>query len=350
MPPIPKVSFEDTLGKYVLPSLCIGCGSCVAVCPFNCLEYIRSKPALVKECQSCGICAQTCPKYHLSMPALEHMIFGRRRNDGEDFGICRRLVIAQTRDESIRKVCQDGGIATSLLVHALGDEIIDGAILSGVNENEPLKAVPKLAMTTEQIVACAGTRYTYSPNMLGLREAIQKERKSLAFVGTPCQIHAVRRLQAVPLRKYTTALGFTVGVFCSECFTHDGLVNQLMKGRLGVNPREVEKVNIKGRLIITTRSGEDKEIPLREAKRHACSCVLSCSDFSAELADISVGGLGLDGWTFTIVRTEKGEELFRGAQAKGIIRARSISEEEGAFDLLVRLSRKKRENASKRNL
>ena len=350
MPPIPKVSFEESLEEDVLPSLCIGCGSCIVVCPFNCLEYVDAKPVLVKECRSCGICAQICPKYNLSMPALEQLVFGRERNDDEDFGIYRRLVVAQARDENILKVCQDGGIVTAVLVHALQKGIIDGAVLSGTNKDKPLRAVPKLAKTTKEIIDCAGTRYTYSPNMLVLGEGFQQKMKSLAFVGTPCQIHAVRRLQAVPLRKYSKALAFSIGVFCSECFTHDGLVEELIKEKLGIDPHEVGKVNIKGKLIVTTRSGHVKKASLKEAKKYASNCVYSCSDFSAELADISVGGLGLDGWTFTILRTKRGEELFQSAESEGRIRTRPIEEEKRAFGLLGRLSKKKRENASKQNL
>jgi ferredoxin len=56
-----EVSFEETLGTSVVASgECIGCGACVVVCPFNCLEYMKEGPSLVKECQVCGICAQVC--------------------------------------------------------------------------------------------------------------------------------------------------------------------------------------------------------------------------------------------------------------------------------------------------
>jgi len=330
-----------------LPSLCIGCASCVAVCPFNCLEYADGKPVLVKECKKCGICAQTCPRFGLSLSALEEFVFGRERKKDEEFGIYRRIVIAQTRDKDIMKSCQDGGIVTTLLVYALENGIIDGAALSGVSEKEPLKAVPKLATTKKEIVKYAGTRYTYSPSMLAFKEGIAEKNKSLAFVGTPCQIHAIRKIQALPLGKYSRALSFTIGVFCSECFTYDGLVKKLIHGKLGISPDDVEKINIKGRMIITTKSGETRTVSLKEAKKYASKCVASCPDFSAELADISVGGLGLDGWTFTILRTEKGEELFQKAESDGLVRTKPIEEETRALNLLFKLSRKKRGNAAK---
>jgi coenzyme F420 hydrogenase subunit beta len=347
LPQIPKVSFEETLGKHVLPSLCIGCGSCVTVCPFNCLDYVDGKPVVVEECKLCGICAQVCPRYNLSVPSLEKLVFGRTRREDEEFGIYRSAVIAQSTDNGILQIAQDGGIVTSLLVYALENGIIDGVVLSGVEETKPLKAVPKLATTVEEILACGGTRYTYSPNMLALKEGVQQKKRNIAFVGTPDQIQAFRRIQALPLRKYSGAVAFTIGVFCSECFTYDGLVTQLIRGKLGIDPNDVKKVNIKGKLLIATKSGKIESVPLKEAKAYTSNCASSCLDFSAELADISVGGVGLDGWTLTVLRTEKGEELFREIESEGLIRTKPIEEEKKAFELLVKLSRKKREDAAR---
>jgi len=346
LPAFPKVSFEETLEKYVLPSACIGCASCAVVCPFNCLDYINEKPALVKECKSCGICAQVCPRYGVSLPALEKLVFGRERKADEDFGIYRRMVIAQTKDETIMRACQDGGVVTTLLVHALEKGLIDGAVVSGVVEENPLRPVPKLATTRADIVGSAGTRYSYSPNMLALGEGIQQKRKGLALVGTPCQMHAIRRVEAIPLRKYSDALSFAVGVFCSECFAYDAFVGELIQGKLGINPLEVKKVNIKGKLVVTAKSGAVATVPLQEAKKYASKCVKKCPDFSAELADISAGGLGLDGWTLTILRTQKGEDLFREVESAGLLATRPAEEDKRVLDLLVGLSARKRETAT----
>jgi len=339
-----KASFEETLGRNVLPSLCIGCASCVVVCPFNCLDYVDEKPFLARECKSCGICAQICPRYRLSIPNLEQFVFGRERKYDEDFGIFRRIVIAQATDQKIRKVCQDGGVVTALLVYALNEGLIDSAVLSCVDQIVPLKAVPKLATTKKEIMDCAGTRYTYSPSMLALKEAILLKRKNLAFVGTPDQIQAFRMIQTLPLKKFSEAVVFTFGVFCSECFTYEGLIRQLIQKELKIDLAEVAKINIKGKLLVTTRSGKVNEISLKEAKKHVRKCVTQCSDFSSELADVSVGGLGLEGWTFTVLRTEKGLEIFKEAEEKGLIQARPVGEENQVLDLLRKLSRKKREN------
>lgn len=247
-------------------------------------------------------------------------------------------------DDRILRVCQDGGVVTSLLNFALKKGIIDGAALSGVDENEPLRAVPRLALTENNLVQCAGTRYNYSPNILAFGEGLERGKERLAFVGTPCQIQAIRRIQHLPLRRFSDHLSLTIGLFCSACFTYDGLVKDFISGKMGIDPSSIKKLNIKGQLIITMKSGDVKTVPLKEIRKYTARCVEGCSDFSAELADVSVGGLGLEDWTMTILRTEFGERVFMEAKANGIIEAKPLDEVDGKIlDLLIRMSVRKRE-------
>lgn len=341
-----KVSFEETLEKSVVASgKCVGCGTCVVVCPFNCLEYKKGNPSLVKECKVCGICAGVCPQYEWSWPEAENFVFGRERKVTEQFGVYRQLVVAKARRNEVLEVCQDGGVATGLLLFALEEGLIDSAIVSGISQEKPFYPVPKLATTPEEILECAGTRYSYSPNILALAEGIKQKRANMAFVGTPCQIRAIRKIQMLGLKKYAKPLQFLIGLICSECFTYEGLMEKHVREKLGLNLNSIEKMNIKGKILVKTKS-EVKTIPLAEAKQHARKSCRFCDDFSSELADISTGGLGLDGWTFTIIRTKKGEELFSKAEKAGIIETRDVDEKANALRLLRILSKKKKRQRS----
>lgn len=343
-----KVSFEESLGKNVVDAgKCVGCGTCVVVCPFNCLEYADGKPNIIKECKVCGICAQTCPTYDWSWSKAENFVFGRERKSEEDFGIHRRLAIAKANDSEIQKLCQDGGVATALLSFALEKGIIDSAAVSGISNEKPFHPTPKLATTQREILECAGTKYSYSPNILAFAEGVKQKKTSIAFVGTPCQIRAMRKIQMAGLKKHVAPLKFLIGLMCSECFTYEGLMEKHIRETLGVNLNTIKKMNIKGKMLVTTDS-EVKAIPLADVKQHVRKSCGFCDDFSSELADISLGGLGLDGWTFAIIRTKGGEELFDAAEKAGVLQTRPVEKGEFALNLLVKLSAKKRKSASEK--
>jgi len=340
---VPKLSFKETLEKMVISvDKCTGCAACIISCPLKILEYSDGMPEVIGKCTSCGICAQICPRYELPLRNVENFVFGRERKPNEEFGMYRRILVARAKDKDILKACQDGGVVSALLMFALESEIIDGAAVSGVNEDKTFYPVPKLATSPEEVLECAGTRYSYSPNLLAFQEGVELKKGSLAFVGTPCQIQALRRMQVFPLKKYAKALNFTIGLMCTEAFTYEGLMEKKIQWELGIDLRDVKKINIKGKVLVTMKSGEVKEIPLKEAKEYAQKSCARCTDFSAELADISAGGLGLTDWTFTILRTEKGEELFERAEKDGLFETKPVEQEKNALDTLVKLSRRKR--------
>jgi coenzyme F420 hydrogenase subunit beta len=337
-----KISFEDSLMTEVVEAgKCVSCGTCVVACPFVCLDLVKGRPSLVKECQVCGICAKVCPRYRWMMADVENFVFGRERKPEEEFGIHRRIVVAQATDNNILRVRQDGGVATALLLFALKTGLIDSAIVAGTNKDKPFYPVPMLATNAKEIMEAAGTKYSCSSNVLALSNMLKQKKANVAFVGTPCQIHAIRRMQMARLKRQTGPLKFLIGLMCSETFTYEGLMENHIHGKLGIDLGDINKINIKGRMLVTTDSGVT-EIPLAEIKQYARKSCSICDDFSSELADISVGGLGLDGWTFTIIRTEKGEELFSIAEKAGYLRTKTLEEGAFAFKLLTKLSRRKR--------
>jgi len=94
--------------------------------------------------------------------------------------------------------------------------------------------------------------------------------------------------------------------------------------------------------MLVTIPSEVKAVPLKEIKQYVRNSCKLCDDFSSELANISLGGLGLNEWTFVILRTETGEKLFESAQKAGVLKTRPLEKDEFALNLLVKLSAKKR--------
>lgn len=65
--PIERNSFtfggaENKVDGYFVTDTCIGCESCMSVCPQNCIDIIENKAVIRKNnCLHCGNCAEICP-------------------------------------------------------------------------------------------------------------------------------------------------------------------------------------------------------------------------------------------------------------------------------------------------
>ena len=104
-------------------------------------------------------------------------------------GTYKEVVAARSTDKQIQKIAQDGGIVSALFCYALDEKLIDGAVVAGPTE-ELWKPAPTVAMTAEEVLAAAGTKYTFSPNVWMLKKAARQyglEKIGTVF-GTPMDL------------------------------------------------------------------------------------------------------------------------------------------------------------------
>jgi coenzyme F420 hydrogenase subunit beta len=110
----------------------------------------------------------------------------------------------------------------------------------------------------------------------------------------------------------------------------------------------VSKFSIKGKDLIVSEEDEPLRIPLDEIKSYVGEGCLVCTDYTAELADVSVGSVGSeDGWSTVFVRTEMGEELVNAAAEKGYVEVKDI--EEKGLESIRKLARSKQESGMMRS-
>ena len=70
----------------------------------------------------------------------------------------------------VHRMGQDGGLVSALLIWALDNDYIDGALTSYLEGGDAAtwKAIPGVATNREEVLAGAGSRYTYSANTLAM--------------------------------------------------------------------------------------------------------------------------------------------------------------------------------------
>jgi coenzyme F420 hydrogenase subunit beta len=346
-----EVHWRELYREVVDTGLCTGCAACVMACPRDVLGYTDAYlPVQVgadmaaDQCvigdRGCDICTRACPRFRAWETELDTALFGRPRDpDTEVAGVVRSVLLTRTTDEVIAKVGQDGGLVSTLLVWGLETDRIDGALTSRIvaDGRGPFDAAPFLATTRAEVLATAGSRYTYSANPLAMQTAEDAGLQRLALVGMSCQASINGSVEARGVNKYRRRIALTLGLLCSKTFTYDGQ-RQVLADH-GIDVTEVVKINIKGRYQVWTRDGGYHEIPLKLFHPHTRPGCKLCPDFAAEHADISCGGIGADDrWTLTLVRTARGEEWLQGVIDAGLIEARAGEDDAVAMSLLTKLS------------
>jgi coenzyme F420 hydrogenase subunit beta len=368
-------TFKQMMNEVVAYGSCCECGSCVLVCPHNVIDYVDAKPKQVAKASNpfdycgisegigCDVCAQVCPRLGDREHHLTDRVFATNGAYQGAFGTYRRIVAARCTDPRVLERCEDGGVVTAILVWGLSNGRFDGAVVSATDAATPCAPQPKVVTTVDDAIASASSWYTYCPNNLALAEAEKLELSRVAFVGVPCQITPVRKMELADaayldngrkkekhvqrqrhfLKNFGERVALRIGLLCSEVFTFDELMRDTIEGKMGIPLADIRKFNVKGKVLIDKKNGDRVEMNLREAQEYARPECHHCGDFSAELADISCGGVGANDWTITVLRTEHGEEVFDAMVKEGLVEVRPIEEFETSMKVFLRLTRKQRQ-------
>lgn len=335
----------DLLMKEIVEGgKCVGCAACVTICPTDVFDFVNEQPVDARDeaCVHCVLCADVCPSLRPPDPDAESVIGLKEPRQEDGYGPYHYEFLARSIKNDMVTATQDGGFTSELLIHLLETGDIQGAVLGDTFDDNPQLGYQRLARSAEEVMACAGSRYTYSPNTLALQEAMSKDVKPIAVVGVPCQVNGVRQQQHSSIRMevnrwYRNHVSLVIGLFCSEAFTLKSVTS--IAEDYDIPLTSIENINIKGKVIVRLKGGEEKVLSLKEYQKYARPACLYCRDYAGDQADIGVGGIGLMDWTYVVVRTEAGHKATQSILETGRIETMEVPEK--AKKLLGRLSKRK---------
>jgi coenzyme F420 hydrogenase subunit beta len=347
-----KPHWRQLFSEVVTSGLCTGCAACVIACPHDVLDYNSDNGVYRpwhldidggrEDCThgetGCTLCTRACPRFRNWEGEIDTKLFARERTDDEVYGI-GDVLLARASDPELIENGQDGGFVSALLIYALENDVIDAALVSGLEgDGSTWVAQPQVARTRQEVLDTAKSRYTYSANLLAYPEAIKEGAERIAVVGMGCMASAPGVMQSRKAGKVARRLSLSIGLMCSKTFD-DSIFEGLFEAKYNIKRSDIKKMNIKGVFQIWTNDGAMHEVPLKEAHAFTREGCLLCPDFAAEHADISTGGIGAFGdWTLVIVRTDQGRELMSALKEKGLIETRPGDDDPGAVALLHRLA------------
>jgi coenzyme F420 hydrogenase subunit beta len=324
-------TFSNLIQEVQNQGCCTMCGGCVSFC--TAVNYgalgldADGRPGYAdsKKCIECGICYLICP-------ARDQLANQTRQRVGwsKPMGRVMDVSVARASDEDIWRRGTDGGVVTALLLHLLDTGRIDGAIVTqryGLFKHRPHLACNRQEIIqaagsyfdTSQSMALFGNRYsTFSPSVQAFKPLVASSLRRIAFVGVPCQIKTLRKMQALKILPAET-VHLTLGLFCSGNFDFSEAQRQKIAQLGGFSWEDARAMNLRETLNIEVKNGRTARIALdllAGMRRTACKY---CSDYSAELADLSFGGVGApEAWTTAVVRTPVGRAALRDAMGRSV--------------------------------
>jgi len=291
--------------EVVNNGLCTGCGTCVGLCPCDAIEMAIDKkkgiynPVINEErCNNCGICIKVCPGHEVDFPKLNEQVFGKQPEDIL-LGNYINCYTGYATDYDARYNSASGGLVTALLIYALEQGIIDGALVTKMNSEKPLEPQPFIARTKEEIIEAARSKYCPVPANIALKEIIRREGK-YAVVGLPCHLHGIRKAEAIN-KKLKERIVLHLGIFCSHPMNFQG--TKFILNKFGVHIKEIRNLAYRGHgwpgnMMIEYNDNKKMLIPHKEHSIYLSLGFFTpercfyCCDQIADMSDISFG----DAW------------------------------------------------------
>ena len=335
---------NNTIAQIVKDGLCTGCGTCIALCPEEAIKLTINKkkgiyiPELNEEkCNSCGICFKVCPGHEVDFKQLNLEIF---RKEPEDvlIGNYINCYIGHSTDYDIRYNSSSGGLVTALLIFALEEGMIDGALVTRMKRDNPLEPEPFIARIKEEIIEASKSKYCPVPANVALKEILESEdSERFAVVGLPCHIHGIRKAEQV-YKKLKEKIVLHIGIFCNHAPNFWG--TKILLQKLKVREDEVIKFDYRGEgrpgsMKISQKSGELELLPdywgfVGAYFFYPARCLM-CSDGICELADLSFGDAWLPelsndkiGKSIIVSKSEIGEKVLQAMKSKNKIELNEV--------------------------
>ncbi len=271
-------------------------------------------------CTDCGIsrttdpsrCGRACQFIKPDYDSLDAASHGRQRQGTGDerfFGVHKRMLRASLKQPA--DGAQWSGIATRLGERLLETGRVDAVLTVRPHADDRWRPDPVLVTRAEDMAQCRGMRMGYAPLLALLEPAIEQGYKRLAVIGIPCQVYALRALEA--------ELGieelYVIGTPCSDNTTTENFHEFL--ALLSDQPETISYLEFRADYHVELRfdDGSRRDIPFLAlpisdlpADFFPLTC-RTCVDYTNTLSDLTVGYMGGTGEQWLIVRNERGENL-----------------------------------------
>jgi coenzyme F420 hydrogenase subunit beta len=279
-------------------------------------------------CTDCGVsrlgdgkaCGRACQFIRPDYPGLEARVHGRvaaGTGDEAFFGVT--LAMHRARLVPAAAGAQWTGLTTALAAQALRSGAVDAVLCVVPDPADRWRPRPAIITDPAAMAAARGMRMGFAPVLALLAPARAAGHRRIAVIGIPCQVHALRVIEA--------QLGFeavtVIGTPCSDNTTTEAFHGFLR--RLDPRPETISYLEFRPDYRVELRFDDGRRprlvpflnLPLADlpADFFPLTCK-TCVDYTNRLADVTVGYMGGDGQQWLVVRNPRGAALVAGLGAQ----------------------------------
>jgi coenzyme F420 hydrogenase subunit beta len=273
-------------------------------------------------CTDCGVsrmadakaCGRACQFIKPDYPRLETIVHGRPTDPSksDEFFFGPMLSMHRARLVPAAAGAQWTGITTALAARLLETGAVDAVLTVMPDAADRWRPVPVIVTDPAELARCRGMRMGYAPTLALLEPARAAGHRRIAMIGIPCQVYALRALEAeLGLERL-----YVIGTPCSDNTTTENF--HIFLNLLDSKPQTVSYLEFRADFRVELRFDDgrpDRIIPFLQLPISQLppdffpiTCK-TCVDYTNRLADITVGYMGGDGDQWIIVRNQRGAEL-----------------------------------------
>jgi coenzyme F420 hydrogenase subunit beta len=273
-------------------------------------------------CTDCGVsrmgdgraCGRACQFIAPDYDGAERRVHGRAADPdiGEEvfFGVTHAMHRARLSPPA--PGAQWTGITTALAAALLRKGAVDAVLTVAPDPTDKWKPMPVIVTDPDDLAQCRGMRMGFGPTLAALEPAAAAGHKRIALIGIPCQVYALRALEA--------ELGFdriyVIGTPCSDNTTTENFHDFL--ALLDPRPDTISYLEFRADYRVELRFDDGRptrvvpflKLPISKLPPDffPMTCK-TCVDYTNRLADITVGYMGGDGDQWVITRNRRGAEM-----------------------------------------
>lgn len=333
----------DKLKSIMNSDLCTRCGSCVGLSGGSIVFTDREgqyKPKVISEPEE--ILAKrllnACPGKDFNFKFYREKFYANAPEFHPYTGPVYSLCIAHSTVPSIRSAGASGGMISAMLIWLLEKGKIDGAVVTGMSEDEPWLTKSFIATSTDEIISAAQSKYIIT-SVNEILPEMESFEGNLAYVGLPPQVQSIRKLQAANDPSVKN-IKYIFGPFYGNTL-HFSSIRSFLRSYNIKDYQNISKLYFRygewpGNMRVEMKDGRIVQLPKFHANYlipfHIMTNSLLCTDLSNEFTDISGGDAWAPvyeergkGFSLVIARSVVGQWILDEMQKEGLISMNPIS-------------------------